>query len=120
MPTPISFVVTRLADAKAPVTMTKRQAALVITPAVFSIHFHRSAIVLRLQPFLADTAEQEDFIAAISSEPELCRPNDPIFRRNVHGAKSHETCEEGTYDPASHIYGYNTVEASEADDVSRR
>jgi hypothetical protein len=29
-------VVTRLANAKAPVTMTNRQAALVITPAVFS------------------------------------------------------------------------------------
>src|SRR5450755_2186861 len=36
MPTPISFVVTRLANMNAPVTMTKRQAEPIITLAVFS------------------------------------------------------------------------------------
>jgi hypothetical protein len=58
-----------------------------------------------------------NIIAAIPFEPELCRADEPILRRNIPGGKSHKTFEEGTYGTDPHICGYNTVEVTEADNV---
>jgi hypothetical protein len=50
-----------------------------------------------------------NIIAIVSSGLRLCRADDPIFRRNIPGEKSHETCGTGTYGPVSHICGYSSV-----------
>jgi hypothetical protein len=42
-----------------------------------------------------------NIIAAISSEPELCRADDPIIRRKIPSGECFKTCEEGTYGPDS-------------------
>jgi hypothetical protein len=88
------------------------------TPENASIPIHMRATAQTGQP--PPAPPYPNIIAAISSEPELCRADDPIFRRNISGGKSRETCEEGTFGTAVGIYGYSTVEVIEADDVSRR